>query len=650
MMKFELKKRDAAGRICQLSTKHGSVTTPALLPVINPNKIIISPGEMKQLFGTEMVITNSYIILKTKDLREKAIERGVHNLIEFDGVIMTDSGTFQAYVYGDVDVDPLEIVEFQREIGSDIGTILDIFGRPDQSKTEARQGVKETISRAKASVSLKGEMNLACPIQGSIYPDVREYCARKMNTIDADVFPIGGVVPLMENQRYRDLVRVIIASKKGLPPGKPVHLFGAGHPLIFPLAAALGCDLFDSSAYVKYAQEERLMFPWGTLWLKEIEELPCSCPVCTRFSPAELRSLEKKEKTVLLAKHNLYVSTTEIKRIRNAIAEGSLWELVEQKARVNPYLLDAMKELQKKGNKIWLERFEVTSKNKAMFYTGNHTLHRPLIYRVHQRLLHRYQPFADNIILFPEGKKPYTLYYADKIKKILNAKRQVDIIVDSSLGPVPIALDEMYPFGQSVFPQHCDPETRRIKRRIFERFMKNKRLIPWNQQKMIADTLEDTGKTMYFSTDFRRIVAVADMQFGRGASNALFDGEIRLVKSKNTGRIRNVYCNEKHVLSLRASDGMFTMKLAGAQKLHRFFSSPCLRVIIKDEAIPFVKQGKSVFTKFVENCDPDLRPFDECLIVDKKDELLAVGRCLLNREEMLSFTSGQAVKIREYIP
>ena len=169
-MKFEIKDRDAAGRICRFITKHGTVTTPNLMPVINPNKMLITPKEMKKLFGTEMVITNSYIIYKDDKHREKALNDGVHKLIDFDGPIMTDSGTFQSYVYGDVNVDPIEIVQFQRDIGSDVGTILDVFGTPDQTKTKAEQGMKETLRRAKQSVKVKGEMALACTVQGSIYP------------------------------------------------------------------------------------------------------------------------------------------------------------------------------------------------------------------------------------------------------------------------------------------------------------------------------------------------------------------------------------------------------------------------------------------------------------------------------------------------
>ena len=118
---------------------------------------------------------------------------------------------------------------------------------------------------------------------------------------------------------------------------------------------------------------------------------------------------------------------------------------------------------------------------------------------------------------------------------------------------------------------------------------------------------------------------------------------------KKTGKIRNIYCNGKHVLSMRATDGLFTLKIEGAKRLHNYFKSPNLRVIIKKDAIPFVKDGKSVFSKFVIDCDDNLRPYDECIVVDENDNFLGAGRCLLNKIEMLSFNYGMAVKVREHI-
>jgi len=645
-MKFEIKDRDAAGRICKYTTKHGIVTTPNLMPVINPNKMIISPKEMKKLFGTEIVITNAYIIKKEKQLREKALLEGVHNLIDFNGPIMTDSGTFQSYVYGNIKLDPVEIVKFQRDIGSDIGTILDVFGTPDQTKKEIEEGMQETIKRAKLSVKVKGDMALACTIQGSVFSDLREICAKQISSIDADFYPIGGVVPLMESQRYTDLVKSIIYSKKGLNPSKPVHLFGAGHPIIFPLAVALGCDFFDSSAYIKYAKDERIIFPWGTEKLQDLEEIPCNCPVCSKYSASELKKLEKKQRTLEIAKHNLYISYTEIKKIKNAIRNGNLWELVERKASYNPYLLEAMNELKKDNNKRWLEQFEPISKNKALFYTGNQTIHRPIVYRLHNRLIERYQPMFKSSIVFPEGNKPYSSFYKEEISKITN-KKNVNIIIKSNIGPSPIELDEMYPFAQSVFPKSIDEETEKYIRLIFEKITKNMDNYYWNGNKTLTE-LKNTEKRTY-NKDICRISSVLEMQFGIGASKALLKEDIKIVKSKKTKKIRNIYSNNKHILSMRATDGMFTLKKEGAKLLHKHFRSPNLRVIVDDDAAEYVKKGKSVFSKFIIDSDPNLRPMDECLIVDKKDNLLANGRCLLNKFEMTNFEYGMAVKTREKI-
>lgn len=643
-MTFEIRERDAAGRLCRFTTKHGIVTTPNLLPVINPNKLLISPQEMKERFGVEILITNSYIIYKSPGLRQQALKSGVHDLLNFSGSIMTDSGTFQNYVYGDVTLDPVEIVQFQRDIGSDIGTILDIFGTPGQTKDEAAQGVKETIRRAEESIPHKGEMLLACPVQGSVYPDLREQCARALSSLPGDFYPIGGVVPLMENQRYSDLVRCILSAKRGLDPSRPVHLFGAGHPVVFSLAVALGCDFFDSSAYAKYAADGRMIFPWGTEKFVDLSELPCCCPVCSRYSVSELKELEVEQRTIQLALHNLYVSFMELRTIRVAIAEGWLWELVEQRASANPFLAEALRVLREPAHLDWLEVFEPTSKKTALFYTGPQTIYQPTLYRYHKRLFSRFDPLFATTVVFPERTKPYSMFYSRELKQVLE-QRNVNFVVRSTLGPVPFELDEMYPLAQSVFPLVVDTETRQRADAVADDFLRTVTVVPYE-----TDIQFNTKKSSrVFDFVLRRIAAVADMQFGRGASEALLDGKTTIIKSKRTGKIRNVICDGSHVLSMRAEDGLFTLKLEGGRRLHRRFRHPLLRVVVGGDAVPFVKEGKSVFAKFVSDCDPDLRPFDECLVVDEADEFLAVGRTLLTRDEMLSFQQGMAVKTRESI-
>jgi 7-cyano-7-deazaguanine tRNA-ribosyltransferase len=248
-------------------------------------------------------------------------------------------------------------------------------------------------------------------------------------------------------------------------------------------------------------------------------------------------------------------------------------------------------------------------------------------------------------VVFPEGTKPYSMFYAQELKKII-ATKNVNGVVHSSLGPVPFELDEMYPLAQSVFPQTLDGETSEEVQKVIDRFLKSTMVITRNEAFKIK---QKRHPTKFFDWDLRRISAVADMQFGRGASEALFTGDIKIVKSKRTGKIRNVFCDGHHILSMRAEDGLFTLKLEGGRRLHYRFKYPLLRVVVVSDATPFVREGKSVFAKFVSDCDPDLRPYDECLIVDEDDTFLAVGHVLLNRTEMLAFRYGMAAKTRESI-
>jgi 7-cyano-7-deazaguanine tRNA-ribosyltransferase len=595
---FEIKARDGLARIGRFSTEHGNVETPTLLPVINPNRILISPTEMKELFGTEMVITNSYIIYKNEDLKKKAL-KGVHSLLDFDGAVMTDSGTFQSHVYGHVDVDPLEIVEFQQNIGSDVGTILDVFSVLGCEHNEAKKDVDETIRRAKESIKSIKDMSLACTVQGSIFPDLREYCALELSKLNCAVHPIGGVVPLLKDYRFKEIVEIIIASKKGLNASRPVHLFGAGHPITFGLAVLLGCDLFDSASYAKYARDGRLMFLDRTRKIGNIRELGCECPICTKYTAKEL-------------------------------ASG----------------ISALKALKK--HKKYLERFESISKESAFRFISSYSLDRPLVYRLHERLVECYKaPKAKVLIEFPEGEKPYSRYYAEEIKKILEIC-DARFIVNSTFGPIPIELDEMYPIAQSIMPEDID-EVNEVIQHFIEEFAHNLDCsfkVVWDDESLGSLGSSAKGKAT-FNLDVARVKGVADFQFGRGASDILFKGKIELIKSRKTGKIRNVIVDGKHILSMRAHDGLFTLKAEGAKRLHKAFKFPKLRVSVHEDSAKYNQEGKNVFAKFVLDCDNDIRPMDEVLIVDEKDRLAAIGRALMNREEMLAFQKGIAVKVRE---
>jgi predicted RNA-binding protein (TIGR00451 family) len=139
----------------------------------------------------------------------------------------------------------------------------------------------------------------------------------------------------------------------------------------------------------------------------------------------------------------------------------------------------------------------------------------------------------------------------------------------------------------------------------------------------------------------------ADYQFGPGAGEALASRGVRVGVSKRTGKPRYVYDSEGRLLAtVRWNDGFLALTLEGAKLLKQYFKPPRLRVVVKSEVGDFIKRGRSVFAKHVLRVDPEIRCGDEVMVVDEKDDLLAVGRAVLSSYEMLAFNSGVAVKVR----
>ncbi|WP_157665890.1 tRNA guanosine(15) transglycosylase TgtA [Methanopyrus sp. KOL6] len=416
---FEVKDRDVAGRLGRFEVNGRRLKTPALLPVVNPNKPTLKPREISKL-GFDGVITNAYIIRKHKHLREKALEKGVHGLLGFDGFVMTDSGSFQLAEYGDVEVSNEEIVRFQAKIGSDVGTILDVPTPPDAPRSRVERDLETTLKRAREAVELDERPPLAFTVQGSTYEDLRRLCAEKLAELPAAVYPVGGVVPLLEEYRFVDVVRVVLAAKSSLPPHRPVHLFGCGHPLAIPLAVAMGCDLFDSASYAIYARSDRYMSILGTLKLEELETFPCSCPVCTRHDPDDVREMKPRERTRVLATHNLYELRRVIETTRQAIVSGELWELSESVCRAHPRAWAGMVELARRGGE--LERWCPAAK-RSVFVCDEVSKGRPELWLYRRRLRDRFgelsgrkvvkgisRPYAEIV----EWLEPWELAFADE--------------------------------------------------------------------------------------------------------------------------------------------------------------------------------------------------------------------------------------------
>jgi 7-cyano-7-deazaguanine tRNA-ribosyltransferase len=640
------------------------------MPVIHPGKQTI---DVKK-YGAEIVITNAYIIYKNEELKQKALEEGVHSLINFDGPIMTDSGSFQLSEYGDIDVNNREIIEFQEKIGTDIGTSLDIPTPPYVKRERAEKELEITLERAKEALEVRENLMLNSVVQGSTFPDLRAKCAEVLGKMDFEVYPIGAVVPLLENYRYKDVLDIVMASVGNLPPSRPRHLMGAGHPMVFAFAAAIGCDIFDSAAYILYAQDDRFLMPEGTYKLQNLYEMPCSCEVCTSYTPDDLRSMKKDSRMKLIARHNLHISFAEIKKVRQAIMDGSLLELVELRCRSHPYLLDALRGL--KEYKEIMEENDPAYKKSAFFYSGPESLNRPEILRHHRQL--KRLPQKERLLLLPSFRKPYSkniqniilnnpeieniqdLESVGNLYKLQNGKNNENIdnesiqiaVCDVPFGIIPLEIDEIYPLAQNEAPSSLDEDSKLFVKNTIQNYIENFNEVIISEKiikKFDLDyNFEIFNEPLKLNLDDKnKIKYIADYQFGKDSGNSLFSGDINIVKSRKTGKIRHVYDGKDLIATLRASDGIFVLSIDGAKRLHKYLKYPKNRVVVNSDAEPFAREGKSIFAKFVIDIDINIRANEEVLIVNEEDELLAFGKSLLNGPEIIDFEVGQAIKTRK---
>lgn len=148
-----------------------------------------------------------------------------------------------------------------------------------------------------------------------------------------------------------------------------------------------------------------------------------------------------------------------------------------------------------------------------------------------------------------------------------------------------------------------------------------------------------------FHAMLKRARMIADLQFGRGAGEALFPDGTTFGLS-NTGRLRYLYSGKERIATARAGDGFLTLSMLGAERLHALFPAPRLRVVASDDAAPFVAKGGNLFAKHVLSVDAMVRAGDEVLVTDGRDRLLATGKAVLAPEEMLQIKRGLAVLMR----
>ena len=688
--RFEITQRDGRARLGRLHTQHGVLETPALLPVVNPNIRTIEPRVMWDKYGIQALITNSYIMWKHDDLRKVAQSDGVHKLLDFPGVIMTDSGTFQSYVYGDVEVGVDEIVAFQRSIGVDIATMLDVFSRPDMTVTEVEHAVRETEARAAQSLKAAENTMLNGPVQGGVFRELRHISAQLMGQHPFSVHPIGGIVPVMEQQRYKEYAKIMMATLPLLPPNRPVHMFGCGHPMLFPMSIALGADLFDSAAYALFARDGRLLTPWGTERIDELVHWPLLMPCVAHITPEEVRRMKPKQREELLAHFNLEVTLAELARCKQAVRDGKIWQLAEQRSHQHPALREAFLWLttpptmernvrperfytdrdaardRDRDQGMWEDAWDwvvwsqLTPRTGGVLWGGDDTFGRPHIAKARRTLQLRWQPRqeTEHVVVFHGIRGPFRERINDVLEWLKTHHDAVQPMILTPLGLVPVSLEDLNPFAHLDAPTWVlrhQPEHNWIRRELTRLGLHSQPFATVDvngdgMKQRLASALETLGMShevhQPISAD-QREQARASLRHEQGvdkqcvmlnldrtSAEQVMKGATFVVNRE--GRMKNINdADGAHLFSPRLRDGGFSLATAGAHALLEVRTEPLPTSLPRTEWWGHGSKGPALVV-VNEDAEPFVRKGRNVFhgFVKACDPWLAPGEaCIITNEE-----------------
>lgn len=363
---FELLDVDPSGaRLGRIKTDHGTIETPAFMPVGTQGTVkTMSPGDLREI-GADVVLANTYHL----HLRpgEKIIEEagGIHGFMSWDGPVLTDSGGYQVFSLADLNritdegaefkshidgssrfLTPSGVVNIQLAIGSDIMMVLDEcvsypceYERAEQALARTTLWAERSLEEHGARIKRGGyERVLFGIVQGSVYPDLRKRSAGEIAGLDFPGYAIGG---LSVGEPKEDLYGIAGFTAALLPTDRPRYLMGVGFPEDIVEAIALGVDLFDCVMPTRNARNGTVFASGGRVILKNASNTrdfgpldpACECRTCRDFSRAYLRHLFMAGELLgprLATYHNLYFYLHLLAEIRQVIRDGSFREWREE--------------------------------------------------------------------------------------------------------------------------------------------------------------------------------------------------------------------------------------------------------------------------------------------------------------------------------
>jgi len=375
-MPFTLIHQDNKARLGKIVTAHGQIDTPCFMPVGTQGTVkALSPEELKNC-AAQIILSNTYHLFLRPGTEVIKKAGGLHCFMSWPKPILTDSGGYQIFslallrkvnddgVEFQSHIDglkhfftPIDVVNIQKDLGSDIMMPLDECVHYPCAKDYAQVAMNRTINWAKLSKAAHGLRPTAHGlekkdrgrstmdsgllfgiIQGATYEDLRKECSQKIVEMGFDGYAIGGVsVGEPKNLRYNISALVL----ELLPEDKPRYLMGVGTPEDIIEAVGMGVDMFDCVIPTRYGRNGTAFTSEGKLTIRNAPyaqdfhplDPECDCYACKNFSRAYLRHLFNTEEILglrLVSLHNIYFYLKLMEKVRQAIAKNQFMEFKKE--------------------------------------------------------------------------------------------------------------------------------------------------------------------------------------------------------------------------------------------------------------------------------------------------------------------------------
>lgn len=361
MISFSIVSNDpaTAARVGVLSTPHGSVNTPAFMPVgsLGPVKGI-SPEELEAC-GFDLMLGNAYHLYLRPGHELIADQGGLHRFTGWNGAILTDSGGFQlvslaefcavtedgvrfkSHLDGSLHLLTPELsVQIQMALGSDIMMVLDECPAHPCSPEASQQAVERSTRWARRCLdeARQGDQAVFGIVQGGLSADLRRRAAHALIPMEFDGYALGGLSLGEDKIAMFAMIDAVVGE---LPSLKPRYLMGVGMPEDLVEGVCRGIDLFDCTIPSRHGRTGWLFTQAGRVLIKNAhyarDESPidpaCACPVCRKYSRAYLRHLFITNEMLgarFNTLHNLWYFSQLMADMRHAIERQGLLEFRSQ--------------------------------------------------------------------------------------------------------------------------------------------------------------------------------------------------------------------------------------------------------------------------------------------------------------------------------